>query len=152
MYYYQYTSLDYNKIKDISTNYIDNTCLICLDDDNNDLSNKIISINDYTNNIKNIKVCLCNSFFHKKCLELWFSKKKCCPICRCEISKTQQQLIHTISYQWEETFIIDDEQVQSSINYNVYSSRVLRFIIFISSINVFYILIYLFFLSNKNSL
>jgi hypothetical protein len=145
MYYYQYTSLDYNKTKDISNNYINNTCLICLDDDNTDITNKIISINDYTNNIKNIKLCLCNSFFHKKCLELWIIKKKCCPICRCEISKTQQQLTHTISYQWEEIFIIDDEQVQSSINYNIYSSRVLRFIIFISSINVFYILIYLFF-------
>lgn len=146
MYYYQYTSVDYLKYNDISNNNIDNTCLICLDNDDNDITNKILTLKEYIINKKNIKLCLCNSFFHKKCLELWLTTKKCCPICRCEIKESQQQITRSTSFQWEELLIIEENSVRN----NIYSGRVLRFIIFISSINVFYIVIYLILLHSNN--
>ena len=148
MYYYQYSSIDYSKQNDISNNYIDNTCLICLDNDDNDITNKILTLKEYSLSKKIIKVCLCNSFFHQKCLELWLTTKKYCPICRSDINEYRlQQITRSTSFQWEELLIIEDNQIRN----NIYSSRVLRFIIFISSINVFYIIMYLILSQSKNN-
>ena len=80
MYYYKYTSIDYSKYNDISNNHIDNTCLICLDNDNNDINNKILTIKDYSIIKKNIKLCLCNSFFHEKCFQIICSPKRNCKV------------------------------------------------------------------------
>lgn len=139
MYYYQYTSVEYLKYNDVSNNFIDSTCLICLDNDDYDITNKILTINQYSLHKNIIKKCLCNSLFHKNCLDLWFNTKKCCPICRTEITdNSQEQLSRSASYQWEEIFVIESDPDRN----NLYSTRALSFIIFITSINVFYIIMY----------
>ena len=56
-----------------------NSCIICLEEKNEDNSNKsIISINElpFLN-----KSCSCHFFIHEKCFNLWFFKKPVCPIC-----------------------------------------------------------------------
>ena len=65
MYYYQYTSIDYSKYNDVSKNYIDNTCLICLDDNDNDITNKILTLKQYTINKKIQKYVYVIHFFMK---------------------------------------------------------------------------------------
>jgi hypothetical protein len=136
MYYYQYT-LEDNII--YFNNNCNNSCLICLDNESSDI-NKIVSIQEYINYKKKVKECLCNSFFHEACLDLWFNIKNSCPICRRELNIIQ--LTHSNSYQWEESFIIEENSVSLP-------KKVLQFIIFISLVNAFYIIIYILFSNTK---
>ena len=48
-------------------NNLDDTCIICLD--------------DYNDN-NNIGTLYCNHYFHQECIDQWFQKVKVCPICR----------------------------------------------------------------------
>lgn len=56
----------------------DKECFICFDIKTNDESNPI-SLKKQNLYITN---CHCDSFAHKKCLQIWFEKNKNCPICR----------------------------------------------------------------------
>ena len=55
-----------------------NSCIICLEEKDNDTKQSIISINElpFLN-----KSCSCHFFVHEKCFNLWFFKKPVCPIC-----------------------------------------------------------------------
>jgi len=77
MYYFLYTSSDYNE-PEISQDQSENVCLICWLPDNY-----------YNTPLKNMKefsfiiaTCECNALFHYKCLNEWISNSKSCPICR----------------------------------------------------------------------
>lgn len=49
-------------------NHYLNECIICLDSLNHKQYKRILPH--------------CNHFFHKKCIDKWFLKNSCCPICR----------------------------------------------------------------------
>jgi hypothetical protein len=138
MYCYQYTLDDNTKyINDICYNI----CLMCLDNEESSI-NKIISIQEYINYKQMIKLCCCNSFFHNNCLELWITSKKCCPICRNQISEKIYQLTRSNSYQWEEAFEIEETPI-------TFPRKALQFIIFITSLNAFYVIMYVLFSNTK---
>ena len=74
-----------------NSNNNDNECLICLEVNNNN-NEKTIKLNDLASCEK---LCECNGWFHKSCLDNWFIIKFTCPICRTHIvSFTPYQINH----------------------------------------------------------
>ena len=67
--------------EEINTKKEDNCCIICWGDDGPVVDLQII--------IKDFHSCPYTSFFHKKCLQTWFSKNKYCPMCREKITNVE---------------------------------------------------------------
>lgn len=80
----------------------DRCCIICWENDD--------TLEDLQITIKNLHSCSYNSYFHKKCLQTWFSKNHYCPMCREKINNTE--LLTTNSYS-EKTIIL----IALGINY-----------------------------------
>ena len=82
-----------NNNNSINSNNSENECLICLEVNNN--NEKTIKLNDLSSCEK---LCECNGWFHKSCLDNWFIIKFTCPICRNSIdSFNPQHQIHQIN-------------------------------------------------------
>ena len=62
----------------ITENKINMECFICYDIQ---LENKIYTI-ELKNQEDYIKLCSCNGWVHKECLNEWYDKSQKCPICR----------------------------------------------------------------------
>ena len=63
-----------------------NICFVCLEV-------KDLCENEYCITLHNnlyIKVCACNGWIHKSCLNIWYNQNKQCPVCLCKmIQKTE---------------------------------------------------------------
>lgn len=90
MIYFQiYNHLDSdNDFSESETNNIENVkyyeCIICLEKNTEEfkiikLSNALLTNKENTNLEKK---CLCESFIHQYCLDIWVKKGESCPICR----------------------------------------------------------------------
>jgi hypothetical protein len=78
---------DCNNNNHINSNNSENECLICLEVNNNN-NEKTIKLNDLASCEK---LCECNGWFHKSCLDTWFIIKFTCPICRNSIGSFNPQ-------------------------------------------------------------
>jgi len=76
--------------KNNNSNINENECLICLEVKNDNNENPI-KLNDLASCEK---LCTCNGWFHKSCLDSWFIIKLTCPICRNSITSFKPQQIH----------------------------------------------------------
>ena len=85
---------DYNNNNSINSNINENECLICLEVNNNN-NEKTINLNDLASCEK---LCECNGWFHKSCLDTWFIIKFACPICRNPIDSFTPYQINQINH------------------------------------------------------
>jgi hypothetical protein len=73
-----------NKSHIIESHIIEyNICFICLEINDYD-------DNEYCINLHNnlyTKVCMCNGWIHKSCLNIWYTKNKNCPFCLSRMTK-----------------------------------------------------------------
>ena len=87
-------SNDSNNNNSINSNINENECLICLEVNNNN-NEKTINLNDLASCEK---LCECNGWFHKSCLDTWFIIKFACPICRNPIDSFTPYQINQINH------------------------------------------------------
>ena len=65
---------------------IDNNCIICKQDIENN-SPKVILKNDYYTK------CQCNYGYHKRCLLRWFEYHRTCPLCKRDVANSQSLFV-----------------------------------------------------------
>ena len=70
--------------RETETDFASNECFICYEVAVKD-ELQTIRLNNQTDFIK---LCECNGWIHKKCLNDWFEQAHTCPICRTNIQKT----------------------------------------------------------------
>ena len=58
-----------------------NICFVCLEVKDQFENEYCITLH---NNLY-IKVCRCNGWIHKSCLNIWYNQKKQCPVCLCKM-------------------------------------------------------------------
>jgi len=82
---------------DIYSDYKIEECFICYDIKNETPIN-------LEKQIYYLKLCSCNGWIHKTCLDNWFLKKNSCPVCRTNMTKVFQQVSQVES----ESIVIQD--------------------------------------------
>ena len=71
-------NIDLNEKNEKNKNNEKIECFICFETViENELQPIRLNLNNYY-----IKKCSCDGFIHKKCLDIWYSNNKKCPICR----------------------------------------------------------------------
>jgi len=69
-------------------------CFVCYEI-RNDLEPSTISLKS---DVKYIKNCSCNGWIHKKCLDIWYTNQRKCPICRKEIRENMNVVCAVVPY------------------------------------------------------
>jgi hypothetical protein len=73
-------------IKDANHTIEYNICFVCLEVEDQFENEYCITLH----NSLYIKVCKCNGWIHKSCLNIWYNQNKQCPVCLCKmIEKTE---------------------------------------------------------------